>query len=751
MSRQTPRITKERQRVSRACDACKKKKIRCSGTQPCVRCVEWSLECLYNAEYNRGKPRSKTWKGDTLGRGGGSVTGFNSSNSSSSTSAVDGTRSIGGSSMDSSSIGSSSTAATTIISAARVKTHHHHSPLQMADTMMPSSSAGVTTAAASNSITNPHSQISTPAANHGRTSTPHLHPSSLRPESYSSRNSPEPFHTDRQGQYVGSSSGVSFLLRVQKRLHLINSPASNSAIFPSGDGLPSSHDAASFILPPKQDAVELLEVYFNYAMPTYRFLHRPTVEAWLDEFYENFEEGGCEREKTAILLLIWAQAKKYSVLTKSQKSSDGGARYFHAAERHLSADTGPIRLTNVQARLCQCFYLLACSRLNHCRSLFGTIAHLIHALGLHRKPRKALISATTPIDHIEQECRKRVFWCAYNMDKYLSAVLGRPSIFHDDDVDQELPSEVNDEDLQRDGIAGLSGRSQCIMTAPVLHAKLGRILSGLLKELYSIHRTPMARRVTIATHYTTQLQAWRASLPAFLDPDKVEPSLLIPILQRQSRMLSLAYAHTVILINRPFLLSSFASLKWRKGHEAGEYEGNVRQCLDAAMIIAKIVDDYSAGQQVFSAFWFTQYVAFCAVVILYVYTIQRKLDSPLVWEKYFEAAEKCQEQLMTAAKDNSLAQRYRIVLEELKLEATEQTRGQRQQQAVDTFGMMGGYEGAVWTEEIEETSPNSMMADLTSWEEFDYLVMDCMGSSGAATFAEGVGFQDAAALGIALL
>lgn len=134
-----------------------------------------------------------------------------------------------------------------------------------------------------------------------------------------------------------------------------------------------------------------------------------------------------------------------------------------------------------------------------------------------------------------------------------------------------------------------------------------------------------------------------------------------------------------------------------------------------------------------------------------MYTIQRKLDSPLVWEKYFIAAEKCQEQLMTAAKDNSLAQRYRIVLEELKLEATEQTRGQRQQQAVDTFGMMGGYEGAVWTEEIEETSPNSIMADLTSWEEFDYLVMDCLGSSGAATFAEGVGFQDAAALGIALL
>lgn len=145
------------------------------------------------------------------------------------------------------------------------------------------------------------------------------------------------------------------------------------------------------------------------------------------------------------------------------------ARYFHAAERQLSAETGPTNLTSVQARLCQCFYLLACSRINHCRSLFGTIAHLVHALGLHRK-RKPL-GAVTVLDHVEQECRKRVFWCSYNMDKYLSAVLGRPSIFHDDDLDQDLPSIINDEDLSSTGVIDSSSRTHCIMIAPVLHAK----------------------------------------------------------------------------------------------------------------------------------------------------------------------------------------------------------------------------------------------------------------------------------------
>jgi hypothetical protein len=97
---------------------------------------------------------------------------------------------------------------------------------------------------------------------------------------------------------------------------------------------------------------------------------------------------------------------------------------------------------------------------------------LVHALGLHRKrqPLGAIV-----VDHVDQECRKRVFWCAYNMDKYLSAVLGRPSIFHDDDLDQDLPSFIDDEDLSSSGIIASGSRTHCVMIAPVLHAKYGYI------------------------------------------------------------------------------------------------------------------------------------------------------------------------------------------------------------------------------------------------------------------------------------
>lgn len=109
------------------------------------------------------------------------------------------------------------------------------------------------------------------------------------------------------------------------------------------------------------------------------------------------------------------------------------ARYFFAAEHQLSKERGAVRLASVQARLLQCVYLLTQSRVNHCWSLFGTTAHLAFALGLNRGRR---CDSSGTVDFVELESRRRLFWCAYSLDKYLSAALGRPRTFRDEDIDQ---------------------------------------------------------------------------------------------------------------------------------------------------------------------------------------------------------------------------------------------------------------------------------------------------------------------------
>lgn len=66
-----------------------------------------------------------------------------------------------------------------------------------------------------------------------------------------------------------------------------------------------------------------------------------------------------------------------------------------------------------------------------------------------------------------------MFWVAYNLDKYLAASLGRPMTFKDEDIDQELPTIVNDSNLHSNRVepAALTPYGISLMMAPVEHIK----------------------------------------------------------------------------------------------------------------------------------------------------------------------------------------------------------------------------------------------------------------------------------------
>ncbi|TID21420.1 acetyl-CoA synthetase-like protein [Venturia nashicola] len=142
----------------------------------------------------------------------------------------------------------------------------------------------------------------------------------------SSRASLEPAQqTGLQTHYLGPSSGVSFLRRVQTRLHQTSSFTHSSSIFAFGDAPLPEFDPAFFFLPPKSEAEELVARYFDFAVPTHRFLHRPTIETWLNEFYET--KGVMENEKdalgrSALLLMIFAQATDYMPDSNAQANSE---------------------------------------------------------------------------------------------------------------------------------------------------------------------------------------------------------------------------------------------------------------------------------------------------------------------------------------------------------------------------------------------------------------------------------------------
>ena len=194
-----------------------------------------------------------------------------------------------------------------------------------------------------------------------------------------------------------------------------------------------------------------------------------------------------------------------------------------------------------------------------------------------------------------------------------------------------------------------------------------------------------------AERWTSELKAWKESLPAFLEPSKVDPAILIPVFQRQSTVLRLAYAHALILANRPSLLHNFGDLSRRQEFPKTEPEGSLKECIDAAILVVETVNGFIEEEKMHKAFWFTHYISFCAIAALYVYTIQQSI--PLSDEadktddgsnistqrstyprnsvpniQHFEAAEKCQRSIAETMVKASPFRRYNIILDELKSE-----------------------------------------------------------------------------------
>ncbi|KAL4934066.1 Zn(II)2Cys6 transcription factor [Aspergillus undulatus] len=609
------RSNSERVRVTRACDRCKRRKIKCNNSQPCQFCIRAKTRCTFDSSYARGRkfliPSAHDDDGDTR----------SPSHPASGYSAI-------------------------LPSPATTQNNNDTNPLQTSTTTTTTSS----------------------------------------------RLSPEPSQTDLQGHYIGPASGVSFLLRVQKRLHQAISFSQPGSIFTFGDA-PLNHlpdfDPSFCMMLPRADAQKLIDRYFDFAMPTYRFLHRPTVQEWFGEFYDTLgvmRDKGSAPAKVALLFMVFSLARVYMPDDERPGPMDLSARYYLAAEHQLTKEKGSIRLTSVQARLTQCYYLLTQSRINHCWSLFGTVSHLALAIGLNRNRRPDPGSGISPV---EAECRRRTFWCAYTLDAYLSAALGRPRSFHDEDVDTELPACVEDHELLTPpftnqtparSINSHPNKSLTTMLAPIAHMKIARIISRILRDLYSIRPLSETRRLSAAHSITRALVAWRADLAWFLDADVLSASLIMPIFQRQRNVLNLTYWHSIILTHRPFMLSDFGRLTTRRGEGSSssstsrQTEESVKQCLHAAMKTVEIIDQITHNRQLFRAFWVTSYIAFNATIILYIYVIQNRAhlhDSRN--NDYFAAATRCQSHLSAIAEKGSLSERYVLVLEELRVEATRQT------------------------------------------------------------------------------
>ncbi|KAG5655113.1 hypothetical protein KAF25_001886 [Fusarium avenaceum] len=651
-------------KVSRACDHCKLKKLKCSGTLPCAGCVKRQVECQYDSLYRRGRPPTPP----TLDAHRRSMSSIQS---------------------------------------------------------------------------DANRQQSRPADNNPEQNT-----------TRSSSQGPPGLETaEIEGQFFDPTSNLTFIHRAWKRLAqqnqqtdagLLTGSENLQPLMSAGDKPFSTRGDQSLMFVDQAAAFALFEYYFENCVVTYRVLNRQYCQAWLEAVINNFHTGqsldtGIGHAKAAIVITTLAIACFRQHRISESTSLPGGIsllsqqseEYFLAASDLTAQETGLPRLESAQARVLQVLYLLQTSRMNQAWYVFGNTVPIVTALGLHRKSTQYRNGGRQPVDYISSECRKRTFWVLYTIDKYLAVVFGRPRFYHDDDVDQEFPDRINDEDMTPQGPSPGEPAMDCHIDSLVFHARIAIIIENVSRKVYSLKKMPAEERLAAAQGFTQQLHEWRQALPHHVGT--VRPSSLIPTFSRQATALKLAYCHAVMHTTRPFLLDHSDDC-------SPALRACVTQCIGAAKLALEIVDGmFSEKSVLFHALWWMPYVTFCALAVVYVWDIQQRSNETADPgnTSLFDLAEKCQNHLARTIAVESASRRYSIIIEELRQEARQgpqhATRPSQMVHCQQESLAPSDHESGISMDELgsmfedqdgSSSGLSSIMNPLSQWQPTDWLDLD---------------------------
>ncbi|KAG6819891.1 hypothetical protein H0H93_007669 [Arthromyces matolae] len=132
-------------------------------------------------------------------------------------------------------------------------------------------------------------------------------------------------------------------------------------------------------------------------------------------------------------------------------------------------------LYNIQGNLIAAVYAVGLGKISKAASLLAEAVTMSFDTGLHRSADNYDI-----FDPIEDEVRKRTFWCVYIWDKQLSAHFGRPSLLRLRDCDVSEPAPVDDEYITHDNIGTPPPGIECRLNAFICSLRIMVVLESVL-------------------------------------------------------------------------------------------------------------------------------------------------------------------------------------------------------------------------------------------------------------------------------
>ncbi|EIW75503.1 hypothetical protein CONPUDRAFT_139989 [Coniophora puteana RWD-64-598 SS2] len=229
----------------------------------------------------------------------------------------------------------------------------------------------------------------------------------------------------------------------------------------------------SYIVPELMDSlVQCFLCTSYYIMP---FLHVPT---FLSDYGNprKWGEPGFASFIVAICCLASRHIDDPRVRADPNEGTSAGTQWFELFGR---LRTLPIAdrptLYTIQADLVAAVYAVGLGKLSKAAALLSEAITVSVDAGLHRS------SDTYDVfSPVEDEVRKRTFWCVYLWDKQLSAHFGRPPMIRLRDCDIEEPTIVDDEFITDEGMRPQAPGTESRMSAFVAALRIMVVMESVL-------------------------------------------------------------------------------------------------------------------------------------------------------------------------------------------------------------------------------------------------------------------------------
>lgn len=265
-------------------------------------------------------------------------------------------------------------------------------------------------------------------------------------------------------------------------------------------------------LPPKAECVSLLKDFFENFNCMFPLFHQPTFMHLVDRQYSRDPyEGSGWWASLNVALAIAHRLRVMSNLVPKDEDEKAWGYLKNAMGVFTELTLRNTDLLSVQALLGMAMFLQGTPNPQPSFFLVAAALRSAHSIGLHKK------GSGFNLNPVEIEQRKRVFWIAYMLDKDVCLRSGRPPAQDDDDMNVELPSADPDDNIGNIPLADGKGKINLFR----LMCEFATIESKVYKQLYSTKASKQSDGELLNTigELDHLLEEWKDSIPVDFRPE----------------------------------------------------------------------------------------------------------------------------------------------------------------------------------------------------------------------------------------